>query len=179
MQRIMAKTHQGKVWSEESQRWAELKPLTRIYLNDHRAGGTAGLRLARRMLAENPGSILGETLESLVEKIQADALVLDTVCARLGIRPNPVKRLGAILIERASALKLNGRVRDYSPLSRVLEIEALLSGIQAKRLLWSALHHSRIDDLDGFDFPELVRRADAQYNALLAHHAPAIQSALG
>ena len=48
-----------------------------IYLNDHRAGATAGLALAKRVLRENEGSPLADTLRSVLGEIEEEAATLD------------------------------------------------------------------------------------------------------
>lgn len=44
--------------------------------------------------------------------------------------------------EKLVRLKLNGRLRGYSPLSRLLELEMLHIGITGKLELWQALQRT-------------------------------------
>lgn len=88
--------------------------------------------------------------------------------AARGVRRSPIKPALALVSERVGRLKLNGRVREYSPLSRLLELEGLLLGVAGKRAMWRLLR-----DRDGagppgagVDFDELERRADAQLAGL-------------
>jgi predicted DNA-binding ribbon-helix-helix protein len=65
-----------------------------------------------------------------------------------------------MLAERGGRLKPNGTLRSYSPLSRFVELQFLVLGIDAKRQLWQTLRDlAQIDDVD---FDTLIARADAQ-----------------
>jgi len=148
-----------------------------IYINDHRAGGAAGLALARRCLSENEHSALGETLRHIVDEIAQDVDTLINVRRSLALKDDRLKRVIARVGERLSRFKLNGRLRGYSPLSRLLEIEALLAGIDAKRSLWLALHQRDSSAcLAGFDLPALARRAEDQRERLRPHHLEAARA---
>ena len=138
--------------------------LLRIYLNDHLAGATLGLALARRTLRSNPGGELGEFLSWLATQIAEDRASLVRVLEAAGVRRNPVKEGAARVAEVVGRLKLNGRVRGYSELSRLLELEGLAAGITAKRALWVSLGQLAAADsrLAGFDFGALAERAESQ-----------------
>jgi hypothetical protein len=75
-----------------------------------------------------------------------------------------VKPTLAIAAERISRLKLNGRLRSYSPLSRFLELDVLAMGLEGKKLLWSTLRDAAglAGRLPEIDFEHLIRRAEAQ-----------------
>ena len=134
-----------------------------IYLNDHLAGAAGGLELARRLRASNAGDPeMGEPLARICAEIEADRETLARLAERLGIRRDPVKPALARLAERLGRLKPNGHLRGYSPLSRVLELEILASGIGGKLQLWNALEEAFGDSLEGLDFHALAERADRQ-----------------
>jgi hypothetical protein len=155
--------------------------LLAIYLNDHLAGSTAGLELARRTLSQNRNGSLAEPLSRLVEEIEQDRESLRSVMRRLGAVPNPVKTTFARLAERTGRLKLNGRLLGYSPLSLVEELEALRLGVWGKLALWRALQETRAADprLEGVDLEELARRAEAQAEELEAMRLKASRRAFG
>ena len=50
-----------------------------------------------------------------------------------------VKVAGGWTAEKVGRLKLNGRFAGYSPLSRVLELEGLIAGVNGKLALWHSL----------------------------------------
>jgi hypothetical protein len=106
-----------------------------VYLNDHLAGATGGIELCRRALRENAGTDLGAFLEWLLAEIGEDRRTLEDVAMRFGIDRSPFKPAAAWALEKAGRLKLNGQVHGYSPLSRLIELEALQAGVSAKRSL--------------------------------------------
>ncbi len=89
------------------------------------------------------------------------------------------KRVLAQGVERVGRLKLNGRLVGYSPLSRVLELEALMSGVQAKRGLWRALRQSGEFTGGDVDLSDLERRAIEQLDALSGIHEQAARLVFG
>lgn len=146
-----------------------------IYLNDHWAGAAAGRALAHRVAKENSDRSWGPDLVWLAEQIDEDRQTLNMLREHLGVGGGRLKQVGALLAERVGRIKPNGRIIRHSPLSRVLETEALMAGILAKQRLWAAMRHggpSRAE-LAVFDFVELERRADAQLTRLRLIHEQA------
>jgi hypothetical protein len=138
--------------------------LIAIYLNDHLAGSTGGLELARRARGSNRGTSFEAPLERLATEIAEDRAALVDVMARLGVARDPLKVWAGWTAEKVARLKFNGRIAGYSPLSRVVELEALGLGVEGKRSLWRALARVCGDDarLTGVDFEGLARRAERQ-----------------
>jgi hypothetical protein len=81
---------------------------------------------------------------------------------RLAVKRNTAKIAGAWTAERLGRLKLNGRLRGYSPLSRLLELEMLHIGIAGKLDLWQALQRTLGSKLSDVDFSALIQRAESQ-----------------
>ena len=150
-----------------------------IYLNDHLAGATLGVELARRLRSSNQGDAeFGEPLAQLCAEIEEDQRTLTRLMEQRGVSPDPVKPVLAKVAEKLGRLKLNGRIRGYSPLSRVLELE-VLSGLAGGKLqLWNALAQAFGDSLEGFDFHDLAARADSQGQRLEDLHLAAAQRTL-
>lgn len=133
-----------------------------IHLNDHLAGSTAGVELVRRLRASNEDDPeMGPTLAAVCAEIEADREALEALMARLGVRRDPLKPMLAWAGEKLGRLKPNGRLRGYSPLSLLVELEGLELGITGKLQLWGALERS-LDGIDGFDFEQLGERAASQ-----------------
>ena len=65
--------------------------------------------------------------------------MLQGIMEDLGFGGDRLKNAGAWALEKAGRLKLNGELTGYSPLSRVVELEGLLTGITGKWGLWVAL----------------------------------------
>ncbi|MGN6256510.1 MAG: hypothetical protein ACTHN3_02010 [Solirubrobacterales bacterium] len=158
---------------------ADADRLLAIYLNDHLAGATLGVELARRLRSSNQGDPeFGQPLARLCKEVEADRDVLVQLMERLEIDRDPVKPALAKVAERLGRLKLNGRIRGYSPLSRVLELEVLSGLVGGKMQLWNALEQSFGESLQGFDFHDLAARADSQGQRLEDLHLAAAQRTL-
>jgi hypothetical protein len=158
-----------------------LNRLLAIYLNDHLAGATAGVELARRALKENGENDYGRFLATLAEEIDQDRRTLIEVMERLTITRSKVKVPAAWALEKVGRLKLNGRIRGYSPLSRLVELESLAGGIEAKRAMWLALLQIRASDerLKDFALDALATRAEDQRQRLEPHRLSAAIEAIG
>ena len=154
------------------------EPLS-IYLNDHLAGSTAGARLARRLWASNEDDPeFGPDLAEVCTEVEADREELRAVMDRLGVSKSVLKPVAAILGERLGRLKPNGRLRGYSPLSRLDELELLQVGVAGKRRLWRALDQTHREDLPEFELGTLAERATEQLRRLEALHLKAAARAL-
>jgi hypothetical protein len=156
-----------------------VKELLTIYLNDHLAGATLGVELARRLGASNQDDAeFGPVLAEVCAEIDADRETLRAVMNQLGVGQSKLKPLAAVLGERVGRLKLNGQLWGYSPLSRLDELELLQIGVVGKRRLWRALEHTHAGDLSGFDLSALAERATEQLRRLEALHLKAAALAL-
>jgi len=156
-----------------------VEELLGIYLNDHLAGATLGVELARRLRASNEGDPeFGPVLAEVCAEIEADRETLKAVMDRLEVGRSKLKPLGALLAERVGRLKPNGRLRGYSPLSRLDELELLQIGVAGKRRLWRALEHTHAGDLPGVELAALAERATEQLRRLEALHLKAAALAL-
>ena len=152
--------------------------LLSIYLNDHRAAAIAGVALSRRMVRQ---SDIGEgraVIQAIADEIADDRRTLERVAQSIGVHANPVKIAAARLAEMAGRLKLNGRVRGHSPLSRLIELESLMAGIDAKRSMWFSLQVARRAEWADIDFEHLASRATDQRDRLVARHRSAAADAL-
>ncbi|MEA2393654.1 MAG: hypothetical protein QOJ82_1545 [Solirubrobacteraceae bacterium] len=150
------------------------------YLNDHLAGSTAGIELVRRAATENKGNDLGAFLSSLEREIASDRQTLQELMAALGVGADRKKVVVAWLGEKAGRLKPNAQLVGYSPLSPLVELEALSLGIEGKRLMWVAL-----EEIAGPGFPlsiarlqELATRAERQRADVEAHRRAVAAEAL-
>ena len=139
-----------------------------IYLSDHRAGATTGVTLARRAAANNRGNEIGTALTRIASDIEEDIRSLDDLMDRLGVRRDHIKETVAWSAEKVGRLKLNGQLLGYSPLSRLVELEALSLGVAGKLALWRAVREAVAGDprLHNFDLERLIRRAEEQRAAL-------------
>lgn len=142
-------------------------PQLEIYLNDHLAGATGGVELARRLRASNrDDAVFGKTLSRVCAEIEADRTVLEQMIEGLGYSRNKFKPAAAWVAEKLGRLKLNGQLRGYSPLSRLIELEGLLIGITGKIGLWQTLTELGAGANLNADLEQLTARAAAQRAAI-------------
>ncbi|MDP9225194.1 MAG: hypothetical protein M3P18_15365 [Actinomycetota bacterium] len=153
--------------------------LLNIYLADHHAGAVVGQELAKRCLSSNSGSELGSYLSKLLNELDEDRSRLESVMDTVGAQPDRVKVGAAWFAEKVGRLKLNGQVRGYSDLSRLVELEGLCMGVDGKMSLWRSLQELSAGDirLAGFDFRDLEARAHMQRESLETHRRTAAASA--
>jgi hypothetical protein len=135
-----------------------------IYLNDHLAGATVGLELAKRARGSNEGSEYGDALDRIARQIEEDRDALIALMDSLEIKRDHPKVLAAWVGEKVGRLKPNGQLTGYSPLSRMVELEGLSLGISGKLSLWSALSEVAGEDarLDVEELGRLAERAELQ-----------------
>jgi hypothetical protein len=153
--------------------------LLAIYLNDHLAGATGGVELARRLRASNrDDDEFGGPLAQTCTEIEADRETLVGLMRHLKIRRDPVKPAAAWAVEKLGRLKLNGQLTGYSPLSRQMELEGLLIGIAGKEQMWRALAQTLGQKTGAFDLAQLAARAEHQREMVRELHLRAAARAL-
>ena len=153
--------------------------LLRTYLQDHHAGATAGLELARRAASSNADDPSGPELAAIADEIEADREILERVMEDLGVPASAVKDGVAWTAEKLGRLKPNNRLVGYSPLSRVVELEGLVLGVTGKTALWEALGTAVGTRVEGVDFDVLAARAADQRTRLERLRREAAADALG
>jgi hypothetical protein len=152
--------------------------LLAIYLNDHLAGATGGLELAKRAAGSNRGTELGEFLERLRDEVEQDRASLVEAMRRLEIGRDRAKIAAGWAAEKAGRLKLNGRLIGYSPLSRVVELEALTLAVAGKLACWRALDALGDARLRDIGLPALIERGERQREELERFRLDAAREAL-
>lgn len=147
-----------------------------IYLNDHRAGASAGRALTQRVADSNPDNDIGAYLTTtFLPELEEDRQYLDALCDRLSVAANPAKNVAARAAEFAGRLKLNGSLIEYSPLSRIVELEGLIAAVNTKMQLWETLDN--LDHEEIGDVTDLVDRAQAQVTKLESLHRSFVDEA--
>jgi hypothetical protein len=151
------------------------------YLNDHLAGATVGVELARRIESQNRESEYGPVLTELAHEIEEDREALLGLMESLGIGKDRVKVAVSWAGEKLGRLKPNGRLISYSPLSRLEELELLGLGVEGKLSMWQALNRTVAVDgrVAGVDLQELIKRAQSQRRRIETQRLKAAAEALG
>jgi hypothetical protein len=139
-----------------------------IYLNDHLAGATAGVELARRVAKSEHVPAAPDALQRFAAEAAEDRRALLEIMADLDVPVRSYKVYAGWIGEKAGRLKFNGRLRARSPLSSLEELELLKLGVQGKAAGWRTLRvlaeRDRRLDLDRLD--ELMHRARRQADFL-------------
>lgn len=151
------------------------------YLNDHLAGATAGLDLARRLAEQTGGTPAGAAMQDLADGIEADRAVLEDLVDRLGFAKHGVKQAVGWMAEKASRLRLDRVSAGHDALALVLSMEALSMGIDGKRSLWQSLQEIADDVpvLASLDLAGLVARAESQHGVVERYRRAGAPAALG
>jgi hypothetical protein len=149
-----------------------------VYLQDHLAGATGGLELARRARSSNPDGELGDFLGQLAHEIAEDREALISIMDHLGAEPDRLKIAAAWTGEKLGRLKPNGQLTGYSPLSRLVELEGLHVGVSGKLSLWENLQAAMGEHLVNYDLEGLIDRAHSQIDGLRTHRRAAAIVAL-
>ena len=152
-----------------------MKSLLAIYLEDHHAAGVAGSRLATR-LATTASERSEADLSRVLPEIAEDLATLESLMRRLGAKPNTMKDTIARVGERLGRLKPNGRLRERSPLSDLLELETLVVGIRGKQALWVSMRNTALLQREELD--RLIGRAEKQQRIVESAREAAARRAL-
>ena len=153
--------------------------LLAVYLRDHFAGAAAGLALAERSQRANDDNPLGAVLGEIAAEIASDRNSLRDIMKALDVSEDPLKAVLGQAGELVGRLKSNGMLTHYSPSSRVVELEGLLAGVDAKRNLWRSLRVAAATrpELDLAALDALIARASSQRDRLHAEHERAALNA--
>jgi hypothetical protein len=120
-------------------------------------------------------------VSEVAAEIESDRETLRDLMAALELRPSPLKTVIGWLGEKAARVKLSDRAVGGSSLSRLLELELLITGVSGKLQLWRALAAVAGADprLRQFDFIALGQRAEEQRRRLEQLHERVARTALG
>ncbi len=153
--------------------------LLAVYLRDHFAGAAAGLALAERCQRNNHDNPLGAVMAEVSAEIAADRDSLRDIMSALDVSEDPLKAALGHVAEVVGRLKTNGVLTHYSPSSRVVELEALLAGIDGKANLWRSLRLAAATrpQLDTAELERLIERASSQRTRLQGEHERAASAA--
>jgi len=148
------------------------KQLLTIYLSDHLAGATGAVQRLSRMTSQYTDLDMHAELVTLTSQIMQDRTVLLDIIERVGVRPQRLKLVAGRFGEVLGRLKRNGRVWSRSPLTPLVEIEAIHAGVAAKLSLWQSLGaHADTLGLGVDDLADLQDRARTQLLVLEQCHA--------
>jgi hypothetical protein len=152
-----------------------------IYVRDHLTGATGGLALFRRATGTMSRQEHADVLARIEREVTADLRDLRRCAAALDIERPRLREALAIGAERIGRAKLNGQLLGTSPLSPLVEVEALMLGVTGKASCWRVLATSGVaDELpDDIDLGQLEARALRQRRDLEQLHHELASLAVG
>jgi transaldolase len=142
--------------------------LLATYLNDHYAGATGGLELFQRAAGTGRSEEERAVLKDLARQVEEDREALAQIMTDLDVSVDRTRAALGWVAEKAGRLKTNGSLFSRSPLSDVLETEAMLLGVLGKAAGWRTLRAVADTDrrLDSARLDLLLDRAERQSTAL-------------
>jgi hypothetical protein len=105
-----------------------------IYLQDHYAGAVAGSRFFRRVAGSHSDPEVRGVVGDLAAQVEKDRRELGKIMRGLKVRHSRPKEGLAWGAEKLGRLKPNGSVFRRSPLTDVVELEALSLAVEGKAL---------------------------------------------
>ncbi|MET9856210.1 hypothetical protein ABZY57_25115 [Streptomyces sp. NPDC006450] len=151
-----------------------------IYLNDHLTGAGAAIALLKRTARAHRDTDAGRRLATLAGEVAEDRDSLREIMMALDVPANDLRMLLGMAVAQAGRLKPNARLLSRSPLSDVLELEAVRLGVEGKKELWRTLHTLARSDplLDVQAIGRLLARAERQADTLEVLRLAAVGRAL-
>ena len=142
------------------------------YLQNHWTASTAGVSLFRRVARTHGDPRTAAAVGELAEEVAADREALRRIFRSVGCRPSTVGAVAGRIGAELGRLKPNGRILTRSPLTDVLEVEALRDAVFGKRSGWELLRTLAVDEprLDVELLEDLIARADRQLDRLRQLH---------
>lgn len=143
-----------------------------VHLRNHWAAAHGGVDLAQRVARRHRDGEVGPGLAVLAEEFSEDRASLRDIMATVGARPGLVLPALARVGERVGRFKPNGHLVTRSPVSDVLELEALRGTLTIKASGWETLLAlaEQDDRLPTGELGSLAARARAQGRALAQIH---------
>jgi hypothetical protein len=152
--------------------------LLALYLRNHEAAAQGGADLFRRAAANLRQRPYADEVRALRTEVVEDLRTLRGLMRRLQVRPDPVLGTAIRVGERIGRLKPNGHLLTRSPLSDLVEVEAMLDAVFAKANGWRALAAAGVGGSES-ELAELLERAEGQVRRLQELHREVSASVLG
>jgi hypothetical protein len=149
-----------------------------VYLRNHDAAELAHARRLSLTAGTHLQTAVRRELGELLEDATADRAALAGAMRALGVRPSRVQRTVSTVGERIGRLKPNASWSRRTPLTDVVELEALGLAATGTLRLWQTLValtplHGRLGDLD---LPSLVAGARRRVETLERLHADSVRA---
>ncbi|MEA2149868.1 MAG: hypothetical protein QOD69_1698 [Solirubrobacteraceae bacterium] len=138
-----------------------------VYLNDHLAGATAGVELARKAAETHDGE-LGRFFTELADGISADFNTLTSLIDQMDAHASGAKEALAKIGSEVSEAKFSGESVDDPGFGTFLTLETLSIGVEGKLCMWKALKvvEGEYRELAAVDMDTLIERAQSQRDGI-------------
>jgi hypothetical protein len=138
-----------------------------VYLNDHLAGATAGVDLAKTA-TENHDGELGEFFAQIADEITGDYNTLTSLMDQMDAHASGAKEVLAKAGSVVSEAKFSGESTDDPEFGTFLTLETLSIGVEGKLCMWKALKVVEGDhpELAAANIDTLIERAQSQRDKL-------------
>ncbi|AJR17994.1 hypothetical protein KR76_00980 [Pimelobacter simplex] len=142
------------------------------YLQHHWVGSTGGVSLFHRVARTHPDPLVAATVGEIAGEVAAERETLRTIMSIVGVTPSRLGALTARTGELLGRLKPNGHLLTRSPLTDVVEVEALRIAVSGKHAGWQLLRSVADADprLDPVLLDDLVQLAESQLDRLEQAH---------
>jgi hypothetical protein len=150
-----------------------------VYLNDHLAGATAGVDLAKQAAERHDGE-LGEFFAQLADEIAGDHNTLTSLLDQMDAHASGAKEVLAKAGSAISEAKFSGESTDDPEFGTFLTLETLSIGVEGKLCMWKALKvvEGEFPELAAANIDTLIERAQSQRDKLEAKRLEVAGSAL-
>ncbi len=146
-----------------------------VYLNDHLAGGTAGVNLAQMAAEEHRSDEIGAFFGEIASEIKKDHDTLERMMAAMNTEQSATKVAAAEIGSKIMAPKFKGTEDE---LNAFVTLETLSIGVEGKRCMWKALGCLDDPTLESLDIETLIARADSQRERIEEHRLAIAPQAL-
>ncbi len=154
--------------------------LLSVYLNDHLTGASGGVELFRRAAPTQADPAARSTLLAMADEVADDRQALLDLMHQLDVTPQQHRIALGWLAEKVGRLKPNGSLFSRTPLTDLVELEAMRLGVEGKLACWQALEvvAAYDDRIASGEILELEARAQRQLEELETLRMNAAERAL-
>ncbi len=154
--------------------------LLSVYLNDHLTGAAGGVELFRRAAPTQTDPAARSTLLAMADEVAEDRQALLDLMKQLELTPQQHRIALGWLAEKVGRLKPNGSLFSRTPLTDLVELEAMRLGVEGKLACWQALEvvASYDDRIAADEIHDLQARAKRQLEELETLRRSAAERAL-
>ncbi len=142
-----------------------------VYLRNHEAAAHGGLALFRRAARSQRHRPWGHQIGAVGADVRTDLNTLHQLMRRRQVRTDRLQEVALQFGELIARAKPNGRLIRRSPLSDLIEVEAMLDAVHAKQCGWEALLAAGgVVATETSTLSDLRLRAEDQQRRLLQIH---------